>query len=283
MRTVKKVVLVTGASAGIGKATARILSQNGWIVYAAARRLEAMNDIADERVKIVQLDITDEWQCGEVIHRIIRDEGQIDALVNNAGYGFYGPLEEVTDEEARHQFDVNIFGLMHLTRLVLPQMREQKAGNIINISSIGGRMATPMGGWYHATKFALEGLSDTLRAEVKPFGISVTVIQPGNVTSEWASVAAENLEKESSSSPYHKMIKAMSKSLIDGVNATKGILAAAPPETIGQLIIKILESKHPKTRYAAPFHARLFLFLRWLLGDHTFDRIMENQISKHAK
>lgn len=282
MKNIKQVAIVTGASAGIGKATARILNNNGWVVYAAARRVEAMLDLAKEGIRPIKLDITDYDQCNSVVATILGAEGRIDALINNAGYGSYGALELVTDEEARRQFDVNIFGLMHLTRQVLPTMRKQLAGKIINISSIGGRITAPLGGWYHATKFALEGLSDALRNEVKPFGIDVVVIQPGNVTSEWAGIAADNLLKASNDGPYRNLERAMAQSFKTGVNETRGILAAAPPESIGNLVLKILKTRKPKTRYAAPFHAKLFLLFRWIMSDDRFDRMMEKQIAKLA-
>lgn len=283
MKKPTKVILITGASAGIGKTTARMLNQQGWTVYAAARRLEAMGDLANLGIKTQPLDITEPQQCQQLVETIIANEGRIDALVNNAGYGSYGPLEMVADTEARRQFDVNIFGLMHLTRLVIPHMREQHAGRIINISSIGGRLTAPMGGWYHATKFALEALSDTLRAELRPFGIAVSVIQPGNISSEWADIAADHLGKAASDNPYQQQIQAMSTSLKQGTKESKGLLATAPPEVIGKLVIRIIKAQRPKTRYAAPFHAKLFLFLRWLLSDRIFDRIMEQQIAKLAK
>ena len=221
MRKENKVVLVTGASAGIGKATARVLGQKGWTVYAAARRVDAMQELLSGGIKLLQLDITDVQQCQAAVEQILSSEGRIDALVNNAGYGSYGPLEKVSDEEARRQFDVNIFGLMQLTRLVLPQMRDQRSGKIINISSVGGRITTPLGGWYHATKFALEGLSDSLRTEVKPFGIDVVVIQPGNITSEWAEVAAENLQNTADGGPYRRLEEAMTRSFQVGVKEAK--------------------------------------------------------------
>ena len=163
----KKVVLITGASSGIGKRTALLLVQQGHIVYGAARRLDKMRDLKDAGVRLLQMDVTDDASMIKGVQEIIDAEKRIDVLVNNAGYGSYGALEDVPITEAKHQFDVNIFGLARLTQLVLPQMRSQKSGRIINISSIGGKIGEPHGTWYHATKFAVEGLSDSLRMEAE--------------------------------------------------------------------------------------------------------------------
>ncbi len=270
MNKTQRVVLITGGSSGIGKATAVILAGNGWRVYAAARRLEAMRDLIDIGVIPLKLDLTDEHQCRACIEEILHNEERVDALVNNAGYGSYGALEDVPDEEARRQFDVNVFGLMGLTRLVLPHMRKQGHGRIINVSSIGGRMTTPMGGWYHATKFALEALSDSLRIEVKSFGIDVVVIQPGIVSTQWADIARGNLLAASGNGPYSELAGKMASSMEITSRAHKGPVAAASPEAIAKVIEHALETSRPKTRYSAPCHAKLLLFFRWLLPDQSF-------------
>jgi NAD(P)-dependent dehydrogenase (short-subunit alcohol dehydrogenase family) len=278
----QRVVLITGGSSGIGKATASILVKKGWKVYASARRFEAMQDLKDIGVIPLKLDLTDVHQCRDCVEEILRNEEHIDALVNNAGYGSYGALEDVPDEEARRQFDVNVFGLMGLTRLILPQMRKQRHGRIINVSSIGGRMTTPMGGWYHATKFALEGLSDSLRMEVKPFGIDVVVIQPGGVSTEWSGIARENLLAASGNGPYSELAKSMATVMETAGRLARGLLAPASPETIAQVIEHALQTGRPKTRYSAPGHAKLILFFRWLLPDRAFDRMIMKQIASRA-
>ena len=186
-----QVVLITGASSGIGKETARLLSQRGYKVYGAARRTDKMKELEQFGVKLLEMDVTDDESMTAGITSIIKNEGRIDVLVNNAGYGSYGALEDVPISEAKYQFEVNIFGLARLTQLVLPDMRQQHSGRIINISSIGGRIGEPHGAWYHATKFAVEGLSDSLRMELKEFGIDVVVIQPGAIKTEWAGIARE--------------------------------------------------------------------------------------------
>jgi short-subunit dehydrogenase len=192
----KKVALVTGASSGIGEATARQLQKAGFIVYGAARRTDRMSDLAASGVHTLarrhQRDLG--RQRGRRDHR---GEGRIDVLVNNAGYGSYGALEDVPMEEARAQIEVNVFGLARLTQLVLPHMRAQRSGTIVNISSMGGRFATPMGAWYHASKYAVEGLSDALRLEVKRFGIDVVLIEPGSIRTDWGAIAAGKLRATS--------------------------------------------------------------------------------------
>lgn len=279
MNKLERVVLITGGSSGIGKATAAILVKKGWKVYASARRFESMQDLTGLGVTPLKLDVTDEHQCHAAIEEILRVEGHIDALVNNAGYGSYGSLEEVPDQEARRQFDVNVFGLMCLTRLVLPHMRAQRHGRIINISSIGGRMTTPMGGWYHATKFALEALSDSLRAEVKPFGIDVVVIEPGMVATEWPHIAKENLLAASGSGPYKELAMDTANVLETAGGTGKWPLVPVSPDVIAQAIEQALQTNRPKTRYAAPCHAKLFLFSRWLLPDRVFDKMVMKQLA----
>ena len=173
-----KTALVTGASSGIGEATALKLHELGFTVYGAARRTDRLEQLAQRGIKPLAMDVTDDESIRAGVERIIADTGRIDVLVNNAGYGSYGAIEDVPSAEARRQFDVNVFGAMRLTQLVLPHMREQRSGTVVNISSMGGKIFTPLGGWYHATKFAVEALSDCLRLEVKPFGINVVVIGP---------------------------------------------------------------------------------------------------------
>jgi NAD(P)-dependent dehydrogenase (short-subunit alcohol dehydrogenase family) len=172
-----KVVLITGASSGIGKEAARTLKKAGSVVYAAARRSEMMKDLESDGIRVLQLDLTEEDSIEACVKSIIERDGRIDILVNNAGYGSYGAIEDVPISEARRQFEVNLFGLARLTQAVLPSMRAKRFGRIVNISSIAGKIYTPFGGWYHATKFALEGFSDCLRLEVEPFGINVVVVE----------------------------------------------------------------------------------------------------------
>ena len=193
----KKVVLITGASSGIGKETAKLLVENGHIVYGAARRLDKMNDLKEAGIKLLEMDVTNDESMVNGIQKIMETEKRIDVLVNNAGYGSFGALEDVPISEAKYQFEVNIFGLARLTQLVLPYMRKKQSGKIVNISSMGGKFGEPHGAWYHATKFAVEGLSDSLRMELKQFKIDVVIIEPGAIKSEWGGIAKENLLKVS--------------------------------------------------------------------------------------
>ena len=282
-KTAEKVVLITGASSGIGKATVAILAAKGWKVYAAARRLESMQDLAGIGAIPLKLDVVDPQQCRAAVEEILRNEGHIDALVNNAGYGSYGALEDVPDEEARRQFDVNVFGLMGLTRQVLPHMRNQKRGRIINVSSMGGRLTAPMGGWYHATKYALEALSDALRTEVKQFGIDVVVIEPGIVSTAWGGIAIENLLAASGNGPYSELARAVAIVLEKAGGPGKWPMTPASPDAIARVIEHALQANRPKTRYAAPCHAKLFLFFRWLLPDCVFDKMVMKQLTFLAK
>ncbi|MDR1115061.1 MAG: SDR family NAD(P)-dependent oxidoreductase, partial [Tannerella sp.] len=173
----KKVVFITGASSGIGRATALLLAKHNYTVYGAARRIGRLTELESQGVKPVVMDVTDEISVSAAIDEVIGNEGRIDVLINNAGYGEYGAIEDVSMENARKQMDVNLFGLARVTQLVVPHMRKQKSGKIVNITSIGGKVATPMGGWYYASKFAVEGLSDSLRLEVRQFGIDVILIE----------------------------------------------------------------------------------------------------------
>jgi|GEM_PF-302628 len=197
-----KVALVTGASSGIGESTARRLTSLGYTVYGAARRTDRLKELSADGVRALAMDVTDDGSMAAGVQRIIGETGRIDVLVNNAGYGSYGAIEDVDIEEGRRQFEVNVFGAMRLAQLVLPYMRAQRSGTIVNITSMGGKLHTPLGGWYHGTKFALEALSDCLRMEVAPFGIDVVVIEPGGIATEWGGIAADHLDKTGGSGAY---------------------------------------------------------------------------------
>lgn len=265
----KKVVLITGASAGIGKETARLLAGNGFTVYGAARRIEKMQDLKSLGVRLLEMDVTSEESMVNGVQEILKAEKRIDILVNNAGYGSYGALEDVPLSEARYQFEVNIFGLARLCQLVIPTMREQHSGRIINISSIGGSFGEPHGSWYHATKFAVEGLSDSLRMELKQFGIDVVVIKPGAIVTEWNAIARENMKVVSGNTVYGNLVAKHVKMFerADGKMGSK-------PIVIARVIKRAIDAKRPKTRYAAGSGAKPILFLRWLLSDRMMDRLM---------
>jgi NAD(P)-dependent dehydrogenase (short-subunit alcohol dehydrogenase family) len=273
------VVLITGASSGIGEETVKRLLTAGYTVYAGARRVDRMKSLADAGARLLTLDVTDDDSMTAAVNTIIRETGRIDVLINNAGYGSYGALEDVPPEEARRQFDVNVFGMARLTQLVLPAMRAQRVGRIVNISSIGGRFGEPFGCWYHATKFAVEGLSDSLRMELHPLGIDVVVIQPGATHSEWAKIAQDSLIRYSGDGPYREAAVLHAKVMEVGHEGP----IPAQPSVVAKTIVRAVQSRKPKTRYVTGGFARTMLMMRRLLSDRAFDatfRMMERQIVK---
>lgn len=267
-----KVILVTGASSGIGKAMAKKLANEGHMVYCAARRLEKMSDLKDLGIPIIKMDLADEVSVVEAVKSVIRREGRLDVLINNAGQSLFGALEDVSICEARHQFEVNLFGGMRLSQLVIPYMRRKNYGKIINISSIDGKLAMPMGGWYSASKFALEGLSDTLRNEVKQFGIDVILIQPGGVKSELGPIAMSNMVKISGNGCYGQLAHKLAR-----VNRSSDI-KYSEPVIIADVVSKAISSENPKTRYIAGYMARPLLVLRSFLTDKLMDKVLMSRL-----
>ena len=265
----EKVVLITGASSGIGHSTAEKLLEKGYTVYGAARSEEKLKYLSQhENGDYILMDITEAEMRKNCVQKILAAEKTIDILINNAGYGAYGAIEEVSLEEAKRQFEVNLFGLSELTKLIIPIMRENHSGKIINISSIAGKIWTPLGGWYHASKFALEGLSDCLRNELKEFGIDVILIEPGAIETNWAETAGDNLIKSSGDGLYQKQAQRKAAKYKE-MYGEGGV--AAQPEVVASAIIRAAEKKNPKPRYAVPAHAKLILFFRWLLPDRIYD------------
>jgi short-subunit dehydrogenase len=271
----QQVILVTGASSGMGKAFAKQLLADGHKVYVAARRIEKMKGLEERGATAMQMDVTKDEDVTRVVNAIIDKEGRIDVLINNAGYAIYGAVEDTTMEDARRQFDVNIFGLANITRKVLPHMRKQQSGKIINISSMGGKMYTPLGAWYHATKHALEGWSDCLRLEVAQFGIKVVVVEPGIIKTEFADVMAAPMMKRTGNSAYSKLAESVE-------SGTKKYYEKASmhttPEVVAGVISNIVRSKNPKTRYVKGAMAKPMIFMRKWLGDRLFDRIVMSQV-----
>jgi len=262
-----RVAIVTGASSGIGEATARRLAGLGLTVYAAARRVERMATLEGAGIRVVPLDVTDEESVVACVEHVVAESGRVDVLVNNAGYGSYGALEDVSMAEARRQVEVNVFGLARLTQLVLPHMREQRRGHIVNVSSMGGKMYEPLGSWYHATKFAVEGLSDSLRLELAPFGIKVVVIEPGAIKTEWGTIAANGLLAASGESAY-------ADQAVRHARVLSSMRSASSPEVVAEAIAKAVSSSRPRTRYVVGAGARPLLLARRLLPDKAFDRLL---------
>ncbi|MCZ2394214.1 MAG: SDR family NAD(P)-dependent oxidoreductase [Chitinophagales bacterium] len=269
-------VLVTGASSGMGKATAQLLAQNGYTVYASARRLERMEDLSLLGIRTLYMDLADEASLQKGVQQIMDESGSIDILVNNAGFGAFGAVEDMSLKDAKYQFEVNLFGAARLIQLVLPAMRKNRFGQIVNISSVGGKFATPYGGWYHASKFALEGLSDALRNEVKQFGIDVIIIEPGGIQSEWGDIAMDTLAKSSINSVYKTSIDSLIKIMKDPRITSRNV----PPSVIAKLILKAIKSKNPKARYVDGFMASPIVWGKKLLPDNIFDSIIMSQLKK---
>jgi len=264
----KQVALITGASSGIGNETAKLLVENGFVVYGAARRLDKMQELKSEGVCLLEMDVTNEESMEKGVQTILNAETRIDLLINNAGYGSFGALEDVPISEAKYQFEVNIFGLARLTQLVLPAMRNQHSGRIINISSIGGSFGEPHGSWYHATKYAVEGLSDSLRMELKQFGIDVVIIKPGLIITEWNGIARENLLRVSGNTDYKTLAHKHAKIL------AMGDKHGSQPVVVAKTIVKAALASRPKTRYATGGGAKMILFVRRILSDRMFDKLM---------
>ncbi|GJL55969.1 MAG: short-chain dehydrogenase/reductase [Nitrospirales bacterium] len=266
----KKVTLVTGASSGMGKDFAKALLLEGMTVYTAARRVEQMDDLKELGALPLKMDITKEEDVQAVVTTIEKDHGGVDVLINNAGFGMYGAMEDTSIEDARYQFEVNVFGMARVTQLVLPSMREKKSGKIINISSMGGKIYTPLGSWYHAAKHAVEGWSDCLRLELKNFNIDVVIIEPGIINTEFGTVLLDPMLKRSGQGPYSKMANAVANATRD--SSKKG--QSSDPQVITDLIIKAVTASKPKTRYAAGKFAKPMMFIRTWFGDRVFDKMV---------
>ncbi len=267
-----RTVLITGASSGIGKASAIFLAQNGYSVYATARRMERMEELRNFGITPLFLDLAKEDSLAACVEQILTEAGRIDILINNAGSGYYGALEDMPMSDAKYQFEVNVFAAARLIQLVLPTMRANQYGKIVNISSIGGKVTLPMGVWYHASKFAIEGLSDALRKEVKQFGIDVIVIEPGGTKSEMTGLGTEYLNNISGETAYGHLAKGVSKLYAATAKS------ASDPIVIARLIKKGIEAKSPRTRYAGASGAKVMLFLKKILSDSMFDKLVMSQM-----
>lgn len=269
-------ILITGASSGIGKATALYLIAQGHAVYGAARRVTHMQDIIQRGGHALELDVTNHQQIQDVVKTIIEKEGRIDALVNNAGFSHCAPVEEVSYEKAKHICDINLFGLAEMTKAVLPAMRAQRSGTIVNLSSMGGKIVTPLMGWYGVTKFGVEAFSDALRMEVKQFGINVAIIEPGSVQSE---LAANTVIEQVPGSAYQQLKDTMEK----GLKNTFANNSGSNPIVAAKAIEHAITSANPKTRYPVGKMAKAALTAKKWLSDKQFDRLVMNQLASAAK
>lgn len=265
-----KVVLITGASSGIGFDAARTLARQGHRVYAAARRVDRMEPLKADGVVPIGMDVTDETSLQDGVGAVLAAEGRIDVLVNNAGYGYFGAIENVPLEEARRQLEVNVFGLARLCQLVLPAMREQGSGRIVNISSVAGKAVLLFGGWYHVSKYSVEALSDALRMEMKPFGIDVVLIEPGGIRTDWGLIAADHLAESSAGTPYEEEGLQESKTL----RKAYSIRLLSRPAVVTRAISRAVNSKRPRTRYRIGFGSGILVLSHALLPDRWWDALM---------
>jgi NADP-dependent 3-hydroxy acid dehydrogenase YdfG len=263
-------VLVTGCSSGIGKATAQALVAAGHTVYATARRPATLAELEAAGARTLALDVTDESSMTAAVDAIEAEHGSVGTLVNNAGYGVYGPVEEVAMDDVRREFETNVFGLGRLTQLVLPAMRAAGRGRVVNMSSMGGRFVYPTGGWYHASKYAVEALSDALRVEVAPFGISVVIVEPGLIRTEFESVASGSLSPENARGPY----AALRKHADAIMRRSYASRAGADPTAVAEVVKRAVEAGRPRTRYVVTPAAKAQVQLRRLGGDRLWDAVM---------
>jgi len=277
-------VLITGCSTGIGRATAEHLNAKGWTVYATARRRETLADLEAAGCRTLALDVTDEESMRRAVGEVEDQEGAVGALVNNAGYSQSGAIETVPLDAIRAQFETNVFGLTRMCQLVLPEMRAQGSGRIVNVSSMGGKLTLPGGGIYHATKYAVEALSDALRFEVGGFGVDVIVIQPGLIRTQFGSSAASAIPQQAdggeAADPYAQFNAVVATATVQAYE--KGPLArlGGPPEAVARKIEKAISANHPRARYTVTPSARVLLGLRALLPDRGWDAFVGSQFPR---
>jgi NADP-dependent 3-hydroxy acid dehydrogenase YdfG len=279
-----KAVLVTGCSSGIGRATALRLARSGWTVYASARQLDSLAELADAGCRTLALDVTDEDSMRAAVDAVEQAEGAVGVLINNAGYSQSGAIETVPIEAVRRQFETNVLGLVRLTQLVLPRMRAQRWGKIVNLGSMGGRLTFPGGGFYHATKYALEAISDALRFELRGFDIDVILLEPGLITTEFgeaatASMAATAAAADAGGSgedPYahfNTTVGAVTAGAYDGPMRHFG----AGPERVAKVIERAITARRPPARITITPSAKVLLATRRLLSDRAWDAAMRAQ------
>ena len=278
MSDVSRAVLVTGCSSGIGHATAQRLASSGWKVYATARRPEAIADLAEQGCETLALDVTDEASMRAAVAAVEESEGAVGVLVNNAGYSQSGAVESVPLERIRAQFETNVFGLIRMCQLVLPGMRRQGWGRIVNLSSMGGRMTFPGGGAYHGTKYAVEALSDAMRFEVRGFGIDVVVIEPGLIRTRFGETAVGSIDAEAQDAddPYAEFNAAVSATTAGAYEGPLSRLGAGP-EAVAKAIERAISARRPKPRYKVTASARVILAQRGLMPDRAWDAFMRTQ------
>jgi NAD(P)-dependent dehydrogenase (short-subunit alcohol dehydrogenase family) len=273
-----RAILITGCSTGIGRAAAEHLARNGHTVYATARRAEAIADLESTGCRTLALDVTDEASMQAAVDHVTNAEGAVGVLVNNAGYSQSGAIETVAMDDVRRQFETNVFGLMRMCQLVLPGMRDQHYGRIVNISSMGGNFTFPGGGVYHATKYAVEAISDALRFEVKGFGVDVVVIQPGLIRTEFGNTAAA--EVRAGDGPYAEFNASVAQSTKEVYEKGPVSRLGGGPETVAKAIERAITSTSPKIRYRVTPSAHLLIRQRSLMTDGMWDRFVATQFTR---
>ena len=270
-----KTVLITGCSTGIGAATAADLAAHGYTVYATARRPETLSDLAAQGCRTLALDVNDEASMAAAVAEVEGEHGSVGALVNNAGYSQSGALETLPLDNVRKQFETNVFGLLRMSQLVLPGMRRAKAGRIVNIGSMGGKLTFPGGGAYHATKYAVEAISDALRFEVQGFGVQVVLIEPGLITTEFATTAVASVDA-ASDGPYAAFNAAVAKSTDAAYSGPLRRLGGGP-DAVAKVVRKALDSPKPRARYRVTPSATLAMAQRKVTPDRLWDLAMRAQ------
>jgi NAD(P)-dependent dehydrogenase (short-subunit alcohol dehydrogenase family) len=280
MGDVSKAVLITGCSSGIGRATALRLAKSDWTVYATARKLEAIADLAQAGCKTLALDVTDEASIRAAVEQVERAEGAVGVLINNAGYSQSGPIEQVPMDAIRRQFETNVFGLVQLTQLVLPGMRRQGWGRIVNIGSMGGTLTFPGGGYYHASKYALEAISDALRFEVRGFGVGVTLIEPGLIVTDFGNAAVasvdDNVDEQAADGVYgefNQKLSALTKGVYEGPMKVFG----GGPDVVAKAIERAIKRRRPPTRMRLTPSAKSAIVSHRLMPDRLWDLAMRSQ------
>jgi NAD(P)-dependent dehydrogenase (short-subunit alcohol dehydrogenase family) len=282
--SVSKAVLITGCSTGIGHATAEHLADQGWKVYASARRLESLSRLEGKVAGTLALDVTDDASMQAAVETVERAEGAVGVLVNNAGYSQSGPIESVPMDQVRRQFETNVFGLARMCQLALPGMRRQRWGRIVNISSMGGRFTFPGGGYYHATKHAVEAISDALRFEVAGFGVGVAVIEPGLIRTEFADTAVGSVDEPTSEpGPYAEFNAALAASTKDVYEHGPMAKLGGGPETVARAVEKAIGARRPRARYKVTPSARVLLTTRRLMPDRAWDGFLRSQFPQPGK
>jgi NAD(P)-dependent dehydrogenase (short-subunit alcohol dehydrogenase family) len=285
MATTSKAVLITGCSTGIGRATAEHLAAKDWTVYATARRPETLAELAQKGCRTLALDVTDEASMATAVAAVEAEEGAVGVLVNNAGYSQSGAVEDVPLDVVRRQFETNVFGLVRMCQLVLPGMRRQGFGRIVNVSSMGGKLVFPGGGFYHGTKFAVEAISDALRFEVKGFGVDVVVIEPGLILTNFGDTAAHGVGEATGGDDgaYAEFNAAVAKSTAGAYEDGPMAKLGGGPETVAKAIEKAITARRPKTRYKVTPSARMALATRRLLPDRGWDAFLRSQFPSPGK